>query len=35
LRGGRAAFGHLTKLNMKSVEDEIEEEMSSEDENAS
>ena len=29
----RAAFGRMTKLNMKSVEDEIEEEMSSEEEN--
>ena len=27
---GRAAFGRMTKLNMKSVEDEIEEEISSE-----
>ena len=27
---GRQAFGRMTKLNMKSVEDEIEEELSSE-----
>jgi hypothetical protein len=28
-RGGASGFGRLTKMNMKSVEDEIEEEMSS------
>lgn len=28
-KGGGANFGRLTKINMKSVEDEIEEEMSS------
>jgi len=33
-RGFRDAFGRLTKLNMKSVEDEIAEEMSSEEERA-